>query len=78
MAPPYALPQPQLLLSVVWPGNRVRHYADLKQVWNDGHMGNIPAQERGVRMIVRPDDGTPEWRELFHRAQLSPIQDTSL
>ncbi|MEM7034957.1 MAG: uracil-DNA glycosylase family protein [Chloroflexota bacterium] len=78
MEPPHSLPQPQLLLSVVWPGNRVRHYASLKQVWDDGHMGNIPAQERGVKMIVRPNDDTPEWGNLYAKAKTSPVQDTSL
>lgn len=75
MEPPYELPPPRLLLSVVWPGGRVRHYASLKQVWDDGLAGNIPPQERGVRMEVHPDDGSKEWADLYARAERSPVQD---
>ena len=75
MKPPYELPKPRLLLSVVWPGNRVRHYASLRQAWDDGQAGNIPAQERGARMHVRPDDGSPAWADLYARAEISPVQD---
>jgi hypothetical protein len=75
MKPPYELPKPRLLLSVVWPGNRVRHYASLRQAWDDGQAGNIPAQERGARMHVRPDDGSPAWADLYARAEVSPVQD---
>ena len=78
MAPPYSLPDPRLLLSVVWPGGRVRHYASLRQVWDDGHAGNIPAQERGARMQVRADDGSAEWAALYARAEQGPVQDTQL
>jgi hypothetical protein len=49
MEPPYELPAPRLLQSVVWPGGRVVHYANMRpQMWDDGFAGNIPAQERGV------------------------------
>ncbi|MBL7199199.1 MAG: mandelate racemase/muconate lactonizing enzyme family protein [Anaerolineae bacterium] len=75
MEPPYELPEPRLLLSVVWSGGRVRHYASLKQCWSDGLAGNIPAQERGVSMQVRPDDGSAEWAELYARAERAPVQD---
>jgi hypothetical protein len=33
MDPPYELARPRLLLSVIWPGGRVRHYATIRQVW---------------------------------------------
>jgi hypothetical protein len=75
MEPPYEHPKPRLLLSVVWPGGRVRHYASLRQAWDEGQMGNIPAQERGVRMEVHADDGTPEWADLYARAEKAPVQD---
>jgi len=73
MESPFELAKPQALLSVVWPGGRVRHYADIHQVWDDGQSGNIPAQERGVTMKVTPDDGTPEWADLYARAQAAPV-----
>jgi L-alanine-DL-glutamate epimerase-like enolase superfamily enzyme len=75
MEPPYSLPPPRLLLSVVWPGGRVRHYASLRQAWDDGQAGNIPAQERGVTMEVHPDDGSTEWAKLYARAEISPVHD---
>ncbi len=78
MPPPYELPKPRLLLSVVWPSGLVRHYADIHQVWNEAFQGSIPAQARGVRMQVTADDGTPEWAELYARAQVAPVQDSAL
>lgn len=76
MSPPYSLPKPRLLLSVVWPGGRVRHYSSLRpQCWDDAMAGNIPVQERGVRMEVHADDGTPEWAELYARAEKAPVWD---
>ncbi|NLF02210.1 MAG: enolase, partial [Anaerolineales bacterium] len=71
------LERPQALLSIVWPGGMVRHYADIHQVWTDGFAGNIPAQARGVTMKVTPDDGTPEWADLFARAQKAPVHDVA-
>lgn len=71
----YELPKPRLLLSVIWPGDRVRHYADIGQVREEALKGNIPAQERGVRMEVRPDDGSPERAALHARAQSGPVLD---
>ena len=76
MQPPYAHPAPRLLLSVVWPGGRTMHYANMRpQCWDDFLMGNQPAQERGVRMAVHPDDGTPEWADLYARVQRGPLRD---
>jgi len=75
MNPPYELPPPRLLLSVVWPGGRVVHYASLRQCWNDCWVGNQPVQERGVRMEVHPDDGSKEWASLYARAERAPVRD---
>jgi L-alanine-DL-glutamate epimerase-like enolase superfamily enzyme len=75
MDPPYELPRPRLLLSVVWPGGRVRHYASQRQLWDDAQVGNMPAQEPGVRTQVRADDGSAEWAELYARAQSGPVYD---
>ena len=73
MEPPYAIPRPNLLLSVVWPGNRVRHYANLQQCWVDTFAGNIPVQDREARMHVRRDDGSPAWAEMVARAAVAPF-----
>ncbi len=76
MQPPYAHPEPRLLLSVVWPGGRVMHYSQMRpQCWDDFLKGNQPVQERGVTMEVHPDDGTPEWAELYRRALVAPVRD---
>ncbi|MBA3945599.1 MAG: mandelate racemase/muconate lactonizing enzyme family protein [Herpetosiphonaceae bacterium] len=76
MEPPYEHPQPRLLMSVVWPGGRVMHYTQMRpQCWDNFLLGNQPAQERGVTMEVRPDDGSPEWAELYARAQRAPVRD---
>jgi L-alanine-DL-glutamate epimerase-like enolase superfamily enzyme len=76
MEPPYEHPQPRLLLSVVWEGGRVMHYANMRpQCWDDFLQGNQPVQERGVRMEVHPDDGSPGWAELYERARRGPVRD---
>ncbi len=76
MAPPYEIPRPRLLLSVVWPGGRVMHYAGMRpQCWADFLHGNQPVQERGVTMEVRPDDGSTEWADLYARAEHAPVRD---
>lgn len=77
MEPPYSLPPPRLLLSVVWPGGRVVHYATMRpQLWEDCLAGNQPVQERGVTMEIRPDDGSREWADLYARAERDgPVRD---
>ncbi len=76
MEPPYAHPKPRLLLSVVWQGGRVMHYAEMRpQCWTDFLAGNQPVQERGVTMEVHPDDGSPEWADLYDRALCGPVRD---
>ena len=78
MEPPYEIPRAQLLLSVAWPGNRVRHYANIQQCWTDAFAGNIPVQDRGARMHVRRDDGSAGWTEMHTRATAAPFWSSSL
>ena len=78
MEPPYEIPRPKLLLSITWPGNRVRHYANMPQCWTDAFAGNIPVQDRGARMVVRADDGAPGWTDLYTRAMKAPFWSSSL
>ena len=78
MEPPYEIPRPKLLLSITWPGNRVRHYANMPQCWTDAFAGNIPVQDRGARMVVRADDGSPGWTDLYTRAMKAPFWSSSL
>jgi L-alanine-DL-glutamate epimerase-like enolase superfamily enzyme len=75
--PPFTLPKPRLLLTVRWPDGQMRHYAHIRQCWDQALSGSIPAQARGVRMEVRPDDASPEWAELYARAERGPVYDTA-
>ncbi len=75
MAQPYDLPEPRHVLSVVWPGGRVAHYARMQQCWDDFARGHLPAQERGVALEVRPEDGSADWADLYARASLAPVYD---
>ena len=75
MEPPYEVSLPRQLLSVVWTDGRAVHYADMPQCWEDFRAGNQPIQERGVKMEVHPDDGSPEWADLYARARRSPVRD---
>ncbi|MBX0330616.1 hypothetical protein K2Z83_23440 [Oscillochloris sp. ZM17-4] len=76
MPEPYEHPRPRLIMSVVWPGGRVMHYTQMRpQCWDDFLAGNQPAQERGATMEVHPDDGSPEWAELYARALRAPVRD---
>jgi hypothetical protein len=75
MDPPYEFPPPRLIHSVAWPGDRVVHYQSLRQCWNDCYVGNNPVQERGVRLEVRPDDGSREWADLWARVSAGPVRD---
>lgn len=75
MEPPYDLPERRHILTVSWPHGRAVHYARMSQTWLDFLAGNHPVQERGARMDVRVDDGSPEWAELYTRAELGPVAD---
>jgi L-alanine-DL-glutamate epimerase-like enolase superfamily enzyme len=75
MPPPHDLPEPRHILSVLWPGDRVAHYARMPQLWTDFGLGHLPAQERGVTMAVRADDGSKEWADLHARASRAPVYD---
>lgn len=75
LAPSYDLPERRHLLTVVWPGGRAVHFAHMRQVWDDFKAGNHPVAEPGVRMDVRVDDGSAQWRELYARAEQGPVPD---
>jgi len=75
MEPPYKLQVPRQILSVVWSSGHVRHYKDMTQCRNDALTGNVPAQEHGVKMDVKPDDGSKDWVELYARTEIGPVID---
>ena len=75
--PPYELPHPRHILSVVWPGGRVVHFANMRDhCWpHFRELGNDPVQESGVTLEVWDDDGSKEWADLFERLQSGPIRE---
>ena len=76
MEPPYRLPEPRHILSVVWPGGRVVHFANMwDQCWPHFKAGNDPAQEPGVMLEIWEDDGSQAWADLYARVQLGPVRD---
>jgi hypothetical protein len=73
MQPPYRLPQPQHILTVRWPAGRAVHFASMTDCWSAFKAGNLPVAERGVRMHLRPNDGSPGWAELHASASRAPV-----
>ena len=77
MEPPYRLPVPRHILSVVWEGGRVVHFANMQhQCWpHFRQAGNDPAQEPGVKLEIWDDDGSREWADLYARLQQGPVRE---
>lgn len=74
MEPPYEVAQPRHILSVVWPGGRVAHFATMKDdCWPAFMAGNYPVQEPGVTLEIWDEEDTPEWRDLYARVQQGPV-----
>ncbi len=76
MEPPYQLPDERHILSVIWPGGRIVHFANMRDhCWPHFMAGNDPAQEPGVKIEIWKDDGSPEWADLYARVQQGPLRD---
>ena len=76
MEPPYRVPDERHILSVVWPGGRVVHFANMRDhCWPHFMAGNDPAQEPGVQLEIWNDDGTKDWADLNERVQQGPVRD---
>ncbi len=77
MDPPYRLPDERHILSVVWQGGRVVHFANMKDhCWpHFRQAGNDPAQEPGVTLEIWDDDGSREWADLYARVQQGPVRE---
>ena len=66
--------QPRHILSVVWPGGRVVHFATMwEHCWPAFMAGNYPVQEPGVKLEIWDEDGTPEWNDLYARVLQGPV-----
>ena len=77
MEPPYDLPEPRHVLSMVWPSGRVVHYARMQQLWDD-HLTNHHLPERGITLEIQREQDSPDprsWAELYRRALRGPVVD---
>jgi hypothetical protein len=43
--------------------------------WPHFMAGNDPAQEPGVRIEIRDDDGSKDWADLYARVQQAPVRE---
>ena len=68
-------PPPRRILTVSWPGGRLRHYADIHQLWHDCLTGVIPAYAEGADLAFRDDDGSAEFARLHDRCRRAPVTD---
>ncbi|MBI1310311.1 dgoA protein [bacterium] len=69
-------PEPERLIETTWPDGRRMYIANNGKVnfmLTAGQRGQIPYFERGVFTKLKPDDGSPEWRELYTRARKEPV-----
>ncbi len=77
MEPPYDLPEPRHLLSMVWPSGRVLHFARMQQLW-DYSLTNHHLPERGITLEVHREADAPDpqaWADLYRRALRAPVAD---
>ena len=73
---PASRPDPARLVEVSWPDGRRLYLASNNKVnfvLNAGNDGTIPFYERGVDAKLYPDDGSPEWRDLYKQACKEPV-----
>ena len=77
MEPPHRLPDQRHILTVVWPGGRAVHFANMRDhCWPHFRQhGNDPAQEPGATLEIWDDDGSKEWADLYGRLQAGPIRE---
>jgi hypothetical protein len=68
-------PPPRRILTVSWPGGRLRHYAGIHQLWRDCLIGAIPAYAEGADLAFRDDDGSAQFAELHARCRRTPVTD---
>ena len=69
-------PEPERLIETTWPNGRKMYIANNGKVnfmLTAGQRGQIPYFERGVFTKLKPNDGSPEWGELYTRARKEPV-----
>ncbi len=73
---PYDHPEPRIINTILYPDGSCVHMAHANQGYSYFmKSGNGPAQVEGVRLELRPDDGSGEWSSLFERARVRPVRD---
>ena len=73
---PYDHPEPRTINTIVYPDGSCIHMASASQGYSYFMQhANGPAQVEGVRLELRPDDGSREWSRLFERARVRPVRD---
>ena len=73
---PERRPDPERLVEIGWPDGRRLYVASndtVNFVLNAANAEQIPFYERGVNTVLKPDDGTPDWRKLYERACRGPV-----
>jgi L-alanine-DL-glutamate epimerase-like enolase superfamily enzyme len=70
-----APPTPALrrISTVVYPSGVRWHFADEMQRHEAFYFGHLPGFVPGIRLEVRPDDGSPDFDQLFRRCREAPV-----
>lgn len=71
----YDRPKPRIICSTVYPDGSRIHLAPMHQGYGYFSQGHGPAHMPGVRLEPWHDDGSPEWADLFERAQKHPVRE---
>lgn len=72
---PAARPDPPRLIETAWPDGRKMYIASNDRVnfmLDAAREGQMPYFERGVDTRLVPDDGSPQWQDLYQRARQGP------
>ena len=70
-------PPPRHISTVVYRSGVRWHFADEQQRHEAFYFGHLPGFVPGVRLEVRPDDGTAAFADLFDRCAAAPVVTTS-
>jgi len=66
---------PRSLYQVSWPsGARVVYRVCKEGVWDDFVAGNQPLFHEGVDLEILPEDGSPEWQDMYERTLRAPLR----
>lgn len=68
---PAERPDPPRMIETTWPDGRRMYLGShgiLNFILKQANLGNIPYFERGVTTRLVPNDGSTQWKELYHKA----------